>query len=90
VRTKRRIEISLERNEFLIISRTENPLTKWCESCSGAVPMITPDQAAVMAGVSWRTISHWVESGRIHFTETPDGLLLICINSLSRSDWRSL
>jgi len=44
--------------------------------------MGTPEEAAMMAGVSWRTISQWVEEGRVHFTETPEGLLLICINSV--------
>jgi len=84
VRTKRRIEISVEGNEFLIIKRPETLLAKWCESCEGTVLMVTPEEARVIAGVSWRTISQWVESGRVHFTETPEGLLLICINSLSK------
>ena len=83
MKTKRRIEISVERNEFLIIKRPETLLPRWCESCAGTVVMVTPEEAAVVAGVSWRTISQRVEEGRVHFTETPDGLLLICINSLS-------
>ena len=45
--------------------------------------MGTPDEAAILAHVSSRTIYRWVEAETIHFAETPDGLLLICLNSLS-------
>ena len=43
--------------------------------------MVTPDAAANLAHVSPRTIYRWVESGKVHFTETTDGFLMICINS---------
>jgi len=46
--------------------------------------IVRPLQAAVIAGVSVRTINRWVESNRIHFMETADGLLFLCVNSLSR------
>jgi hypothetical protein len=84
VRTKRRIEISVERNEFLVITQPDKLMPRWCESCAGTVLMVTPAEAAVVAGVSWREISRRVEAGRVHFIETPDGLLLICINSVSQ------
>jgi excisionase family DNA binding protein len=44
--------------------------------------MITPSEAAAMAGVTVRTINRWVEAERLHFAETGDGLLLICPNSV--------
>jgi len=44
------------------------------------------EQAAVMIGVSSRTIYQCVESGQIHFADTPEGLLLICLKSLSEMD----
>lgn len=46
--------------------------------------MVTPEEAAVLACVSPRTIYRGVEAGRIHFMETPEGLLLICLNSWSQ------
>jgi len=45
--------------------------------------MVTPNQAAVIARVAVRTINRWVEAERLHFAETPEGLLLICLNSIS-------
>lgn len=44
--------------------------------------MITPSEAAAIAGVTVRTINRWVEAERLHFAETGDGLLLICPNSV--------
>ena len=44
--------------------------------------MLSTDHAAIAAHVSSRTIFRWVESGMVHSSETPDGLLLICPNSL--------
>lgn len=44
--------------------------------------MVTVDGAAILIGVSSRAIFRLVESGDLHFAETPDKLLLICRNSL--------
>jgi hypothetical protein len=44
--------------------------------------MLTPEVAARLASVSPRTIYRWIEAGALHFTETPDGILLVCQASL--------
>ena len=41
-----------------------------------------PEEAPALASVSTRTMYRWVESGRVHFLETPEGRLLVCRNSL--------
>jgi hypothetical protein len=45
--------------------------------------MIAPEHAARIAGVSTRKIYAWIEAGTVHFAESPDGSLLICLDSLS-------
>ena len=45
--------------------------------------MVTPEEAAAIAGISVRSIYARVEAHSVHFVETPDGLLLLCANSLS-------
>jgi hypothetical protein len=45
--------------------------------------MVTPEQAAAIVGSSVRAVNQSVEAGRVHFLETPDGGLLVCVNSLS-------
>jgi hypothetical protein len=44
--------------------------------------MISTERAAILARQSPRTIYRWVEAGRLHFTEKPEGQLLICLDSL--------
>jgi hypothetical protein len=44
--------------------------------------MLHPNEAAVAAGVSVRTVNRWVEADTVHFDETVSGLLLICANSV--------
>jgi excisionase family DNA binding protein len=44
--------------------------------------MVTAEEAAAVAGVTRRTIYRWVEAQSVHFAETPDGALLICLDSL--------
>lgn len=48
--------------------------------------MLSADEAAVITGVSPRIIYRWIEAGEIHFIETSDSSILICLNSLSRED----
>ena len=45
--------------------------------------MLSIDEAVLFAHVNSWTIFRWAESGVIHSSETPEGLLLICPNSLS-------
>jgi hypothetical protein len=40
--------------------------------------MLATDDAAIAAQVKSTTIFQWAESGRVHSSETPEGLLLIC------------
>jgi hypothetical protein len=44
--------------------------------------MLTVDQAAAFSKKSSRLIYRMAESGYIHFAETPEGFLLICLQSL--------
>ena len=82
MRREKRTEISIETHRVLVISRLRKSAPAWCFSCRAQVNMVMPDEAAVLAGVSSRTIYRWIEAEKLHFTETPDGLLRICLNSL--------
>ena len=76
-----RTEIIVERDRWVVVNR--RPRTVWCRNCSRQVEMLSVDDAAILARVSSRTIFRWAESGVVHSTETPEGLLLICLNSLN-------
>ncbi len=78
---KTRTEITVETDRWVVINRRRK--TTWCSGCSRQVEMLSTDDAAILARVNSRTIFHWAESGFVHSTETPEGLLLICPNSLN-------
>lgn len=52
--------------------------------------MVTPAQAAAIARSSVRAVNRGVQAGEIHFVETPEGLLLVCVNSLEASSGKNL
>jgi hypothetical protein len=79
---KRKIRLTVETHQLLVISRTKGSTQGWCSECAGEVPLVKPEEAAVLAGVSPRTIYRRVESGRLHFNESAEGWLLICLGSL--------
>lgn len=76
---KTRTEITVETERLVIVNRRRRVV--WCSSCSRRVEMLNVDDAAILAGVNSRTIFHWAESGLVHSSETPEGLLLICPHS---------
>ena len=78
----RRTEITVEIERLVLVDRHQTE-AQWCDNCNGYVPMLTIDEAAIAARVNWRAILGWADSGRIHSIETPQGLLLICPNSIS-------
>ena len=80
--TKRRVEISFERERLLIVSRRRVSITAWCEGCGARSRMMTPEGAAELSGDSARDVYRRVEAGEVHFTETEDGKLLVCCNCL--------
>ncbi|MBI3650414.1 MAG: hypothetical protein HY231_05135 [Acidobacteria bacterium] len=79
---EKKIEIILETYERLILKREVGNRQIWCATCKESVLAWKPEEAAVVKGISARTIYRWVEAERLHFTESSDGLLLICFNSL--------
>lgn len=79
---KRRTEITIETQRLLMLSRRKLSVVAWCAACDARVTMITADEAASLAGLSPRTIYRRVEAEKVHFSETADGVLLVCLNSL--------
>ncbi len=78
----KRTEISIETRRVLTIRRRQ-PLTRvWCEGCLAEVQMISPNEAAAIAGVGARTIYRWIEESRVHFIEDSSEVILVCAPSI--------
>lgn len=57
-------------------------VSRWCPRCADFVAMLTPEQAAALAGVSTRLVFRWLEADRLHFVETTSPSPLVCLPSL--------
>jgi hypothetical protein len=79
---KRRTEITIETERVLVISKRKFAARAWCKPCGKQVEMVTVDETARLARVSSRTVYRWVETDKLHFTETSDGGLLVCYESI--------
>jgi hypothetical protein len=85
VKGKTRTEITVETDEVLIIRFPGLMSWLWCAECGETVTMATPDQAVVLTSESARSIYQRAQMGVVHSLETNDGLLLICLKSLSKA-----
>jgi excisionase family DNA binding protein len=82
LKRKKRIELTIETERLLVVTRRKSASRARCSECAGQVKMVTADEAATLAGVNSRTVYRWIEEGKVHFLEPSDGLPLICLNSL--------
>jgi hypothetical protein len=79
---KKTVRITIQQRERITISGSHPLTSAWCIECGAEVPMATGEQSALLAGLTSREIYRRVEEASLHFTETPDGQLFICLNSL--------
>lgn len=81
MRESNKTEITIETHRTFIVRRTS--LTRaWCARCATTVSFASPEEAARLAGRSAREIYRAVEAGRLHFIETGNRLLRVCLDSL--------
>lgn len=78
---KRRTEITVE-EQIRIFRHSRATPRITCTACSSETWMISPEDAALAAGVSARTIYRWVEQNKIHFRESASGSLVVCPRSV--------
>ena len=81
----RKIKIIVEKHRVLTLRTRRTSALGWCVACATKVQMVTAEDASRIAQVTPRTIYRWAEARQIHFTESQDGLLLICPRSLFAS-----
>jgi hypothetical protein len=77
-----KMRITVSKDEITLIKKMPGKAMATCPPCGRQVEMATPEQAVTLTGIHSRTIYGWVEGGLVHFIETADGHLLICLNSL--------
>jgi hypothetical protein len=81
---KRRTEITIKTDRLIILRRSRNTeRAAWCDACAAPTRLLNVDEAATIARSTSCAIYRRVEAAQLHFTETSEGRLLICLNSLS-------
>jgi len=87
MKKRKRTEVVVEREQILVIRKLDNSASQCCPQCGDEVQMVSVDEAASIRGVSSREMYQQVESAQVHFSEKPDGRLLICRASLLKSNY---
>ena len=78
-----RREINIERERSITIRLIKPQSLSFCAGCQADAPFISVDEAAVARRTTSRHIFHLIEANHLHFAETADGLLLVCLASLN-------
>lgn len=80
-----RFELAFEQKETWRVSRGENVETQLCPICREASPMIGAEYLAKVMATSPREVYRKVDSGLLHFVETVEMQVLVCLRSFSNS-----
>lgn len=82
-RRKVTTEILVETTESILIRRQDLGDSFWCSECGVKTEMLSLEQAALTMGASARSIHRWIEAGRLHVCEPRQGILRVCLRSLT-------
>ena len=77
MKTKSRMEITVETHRILVIRAAGNLDHGWCERCGRPTLRISL-QCATQERITNGALSRHVDEGRLHFTNASDGLF-ICL-----------
>jgi hypothetical protein len=86
LRIKRTRAITVQTSQLLIVRQRDKSIREWCEQCGKEISMVTLEQAVTVTRRSSLALHSLIEAGQIHFAETAEGLVLICTNSLLKSN----
>jgi hypothetical protein len=78
----RQTRITISKSEVIVLRKAQGVAQADCADCGKQVDMVTPEQAVTLIGLSSLSIYRLVESRQLHFRETLEGHLLICLESL--------
>ncbi|HEY6190417.1 MAG TPA: hypothetical protein VIW80_22385 [Pyrinomonadaceae bacterium] len=88
--TRKIIEITVETERLLIFHRQFRMWRAWCVSCACDVEMVSPVEAASLAGVSPSIIHQRAQAGKLHSGCTAEGEVFICLKSLCEAEHAGL
>ena len=81
--------ITVRKSEVIVIWKSQGIALADCPQCNKQAEMLSAEQIVTLTGISSLNLFKLVESGQIHFRETAQGHLLICLESL-RADGQQI
>jgi len=81
-------EITVETHQVTVIRRRRSAHRAWCAACAQTVPMVSAEEAAALLGLTVRKVYRLVEAEGLHFTETREGWLRLCLDSIQEAKQR--
>lgn len=74
-------KITIETDSLMILRGRTSPRA-WCQQCGAETEVIPLDGVGVISNLQPTEVRAWMESEDLHRSQTPDGGVLICLNSL--------
>ena len=81
----KKLKISIEKSERITVRKAKRQ-DLFCDFCLQKTEMLSLQETALTLNTSERQAAKLLETGAFHFTETAEGFLLICRNSIGGQD----
>jgi hypothetical protein len=78
-----RLEVFFEQHEIWHVKPADDLETMACPVCPKETPMISAEKLASALGQSTRAIYKRIDEGKVHFFETTDMHMFVCLASYS-------
>ncbi len=85
MRRTKKTTITVQKERLLVITPLAGRREGWCDRCGSEVTLMRVEEAAITADISLRGLFRRIEAGALHFSETGEGEVLVCLNSLLQS-----
>ena len=78
----KRTRITFEISQTTVIRRRGKIVQIECRACGSEAVMITLEEAVALTGMAAQEICKLIGEGRVHFSESPGGVLMVCSKSI--------
>ena len=80
---KKATRITIETERVLTL-RCGSLRRLWCEQCGSETEIVTPEALGDLAPEGPEKIRQWLDKGELHWSQSPQGSVRICMRSLMR------
>jgi hypothetical protein len=87
--TKKRLEILFESREQWRIFSPQKEKNRCCPFCDEESPLLSIENLAGLTATSQLEIFREIERGQLHFIETPQSRLFVCLATFSKRSYRN-